>query len=67
MALASLLASIYHLDCNSVSVTLLTTVYPKAAKRSIPCAPLLSLNASTVMIAAAELLAYNYKKKEVTK
>ena len=37
----------------------LTTVYPKAAKRSIPCAPLLSLNDSTVMIAAAELLAYN--------
>ena len=32
------------------------TVYPKAAKRSIPCAPLLSLNGSTVMIAAAELL-----------
>ena len=35
-----------------------TTVYPKAAKRSIPCVPLLSLNDSTVMIAAAELLAY---------
>ena len=35
------------------------TVYPKAAKRSIPLAPLLSLNGSTVMIAAAELHAYN--------
>ena len=35
------------------------TVYPKAAKRSIPCAPLLSLNGSTVIIAAEELLAYN--------
>ena len=33
------------------------TVYPKAAKRSIPCAPLLSLMA--VRIAAAELLANN--------
>ena len=38
---------------------ILSTVYPEAAKRSIPCAPLLSLNGSTVMIAAAELLAYN--------
>ena len=36
-----------------------TTVYPKVAKRSIPCAPLLSLNGSRVIIAAAELLAYN--------
>ena len=36
-----------------------STVYPKAAKRFIPYAPLLSLNGSTVMIAAAELLAYN--------
>ena len=36
-----------------------TTVYPKAAKRSILCAPLHSLNDSTVIIAAAELLAYN--------
>ena len=34
-------------------------VYLKATKRSIPCAPLLSLNDSTVLIAAAELLAYN--------
>ena len=32
------------------------TVYPKAAKRSIPCVPLLSFNDSTI-IAAAELLA----------
>ena len=30
-----------------------------AAKRSIPCAPLHSLDGSTVIIAAAELLAYN--------
>ena len=36
-----------------------TTVYPKAAKRSIPCALLLSLNGSVVIIAAAELVAYN--------
>ena len=35
------------------------TVYPKAAKRYIPCATLLSLNDSMIMIAAAELLAYN--------
>ena len=33
------------------------TVYPKAAKQSIPCAPLLSLNGSRVIIAAAELFA----------
>ena len=37
----------------------LCTVYPKAAKRSIPCAPPLLLNGSTVIIAAAKLLAYN--------
>ena len=36
-----------------------TTVYHKGAKRSIPCAPLLSLNGSKVIIAAAQLLAYN--------
>ena len=36
-----------------------TTAYPKVAKRSIPCAPLDSLNGSTVIIAAAELLAYD--------
>ena len=42
----------------------LLTVYPKASKRSIPCAPLLSLNGSTVTIAAAELLAYNLKRKK---
>ena len=35
------------------------TVYPKAAKRFPPCAPLLSLNGSTVIIAVAELLDYN--------
>ena len=35
----------------------LSTVYPKVAKRSIPCAPLLSLNGSTVIIAVEELLA----------
>ena len=40
------------------------TVYPKAAKRSIPCAPLLSLNGSTVMITAAEVLAYYYLATE---
>ena len=37
----------------------LSKVYPKAAKRSIPCTPLLSLNVSMVIIAAAELFAYN--------
>ena len=36
-----------------------TTVYPKAAKLSIPCAPLHSLNGSTVIVAAVELLAIN--------
>ena len=53
-----------------------TTVYPKVAKRSIPCAPLISLNDSTGMqelllssahwgmIAAAELLAYNLAMRE---
>ena len=35
------------------------TVYLKAAKRSIPCAPLISLNGSTVISAAVERLAYN--------
>ena len=35
-------------------------VYPKAANRSIHCASLLSLNSSTVIIGAAEILAYNY-------
>lgn len=35
---------------------ILSTVYPEAAKRSIPCAPLLSLNGNTAIIAAAELL-----------
>ena len=34
----------------------LSKVYPKTAERSIPCAPLHSLNYSTVIIAAAELL-----------
>ena len=37
----------------------LTTVYPEATKRSIPCATLLSLNGSMGIIAAAEILAYN--------
>ena len=36
-----------------------TAVYPKEVKRSIPCTPLLSLNGSTVIIPAAELLAHN--------
>ena len=40
-----------------------TTIYPVAAKRSIPCAPLLSLNGSTIITAAAELLAYNKKER----
>ena len=35
---------------------------PKSAKRSIPCAALLSLNGSTVIIAAAELLLSNKRK-----
>ena len=35
---------------------------PKSAKRSIPCAALLSLNGSTVIIAAAELLLITKKE-----
>ena len=40
----------------------LHTVYPKAAKRSIPCPALHLLNGSTVIIAAAELLLITKKE-----
>ena len=54
------LSIVVNFDClESWCVTSPRTVYPKAAKRSIPCAPLLSLNGNTVIIAAAELFDYN--------
>ena len=42
------------------------TFYPKAAKRSILCARLHSLNGSTVIIAAAELIAWEKISVNVT-
>ena len=45
--------------CKNYKIQVPSTVYLKSARRSIPKAPVLSLNGSTVIIAAAELLAYN--------
>ena len=47
------------LDIICLSLVQLKHSLSQSGQPIIPCAPLLSLNDSTVMIAAAELLAYN--------